>query len=68
MSAKTIAFIKNGKLPSISVEQTQKNFKKAVKAGLLKILSKMGISLLTRYNAFTSSYNTALDDYFSHCA
>uniref|UniRef100_A0A7I4EHL8 glutamate synthase (ferredoxin) n=1 Tax=Physcomitrium patens TaxID=3218 RepID=A0A7I4EHL8_PHYPA len=50
MSPKTVAFIKNGKLPSITVEQTQKNFKKAVKAGLLKILSKMGISLLTSYH------------------
>lgn len=50
MSNKTVAFIKTGKLPPITVEQTQKNFKKAVKAGLLKILSKMGISLLTSYH------------------
>lgn len=68
MSPKTVAFIKNGKLPSITVEQTQKNFKKAVKAGLLKILSKMGISLLTRYE-FSSECHVfnACNDSSSSC-
>ncbi|BBN01830.1 glutamate synthase (ferredoxin) [Marchantia polymorpha subsp. ruderalis] len=48
-SSKTVNLMKNGKIPSTTVEQTQNNFRKAVKAGLLKILSKMGISLLSSY-------------------
>jgi glutamate synthase (ferredoxin) len=38
-----------GKLANISVEKAQANYRDAVEAGLLKILSKMGISLLTSY-------------------
>lgn len=38
-----------GKLISSTVEEAQDNYRKAVEAGLLKILSKMGISLLTSY-------------------
>ena len=34
----------------LSVEDAQKNFKKAIEKGLLKILSKMGISLLSCYH------------------
>jgi glutamate synthase (ferredoxin) len=37
------------KIPAISLEQAVKNYRKAVEAGLLKILSKMGISLLSSY-------------------
>ncbi|KAL2642870.1 hypothetical protein R1flu_010457 [Riccia fluitans] len=48
-SPKTVNLMKNGKIPSTTVEQTQNNFRKAVKSGLLKILSKMGISLLSSY-------------------
>ena len=38
-----------GKLQKTTAGQAQENYRKAVEAGLLKILSKMGISLLTSY-------------------
>ncbi len=46
---KTNRLMDNGKLPKLTQEQAQKNYRKAVEAGLLKILSKMGISLLSSY-------------------
>ncbi|KFK24861.1 hypothetical protein AALP_AA8G034600 [Arabis alpina] len=49
LSNKTVAFMRNGKIPTVTIEQAQKNYTKAVNAGLLKILSKMGISLLSSY-------------------
>lgn len=49
LSTKTVNLMRNGKMPTVTIEQAQKNFCKAVKAGLLKILSKMGISLLSSY-------------------
>ncbi|KAJ7541176.1 hypothetical protein O6H91_10G049100 [Diphasiastrum complanatum] len=49
LSTKSVNLMKNGKIPTVTIEQAQQNFCKAVKAGLLKILSKMGISLLTSY-------------------
>ncbi|KAK7290782.1 hypothetical protein RIF29_05466 [Crotalaria pallida] len=49
LSNKTVNLMRNGKMPTVSIEQAQKNYSKAVKAGLLKILSKMGISLLSSY-------------------
>ncbi|XP_060208833.1 ferredoxin-dependent glutamate synthase, chloroplastic-like [Lycium barbarum] len=49
LSTKTVNLMRNGKMPSVTIEQAQKNFCKAVKSGLLKILSKMGISLLSSY-------------------
>lgn len=42
--------VKSGKMADISVQDTQKNFKKAIEKGILKILSKMGISLLSCYH------------------
>jgi len=39
-----------GKITKISVDQAQKNYRTAVENGLLKILSKIGISLLTSYS------------------
>lgn len=33
----------------MSIEQAQKNYKRAVDNGVLKILSKMGISLISSY-------------------
>lgn len=39
-----------GKLSKTTVAQAQDNYRQAVEAGLLKILSKMGISLLTSYS------------------
>ncbi|CAM6047747.1 unnamed protein product [Sphagnum compactum] len=50
LSTRTIALMRTGKMPTMTVGQAQQNFRKAVKAGLLKILSKMGISLLTSYH------------------
>jgi glutamate synthase (ferredoxin) len=47
---KTNKLIENQKIANISVENAQKNYRKAVEAGLLKILSKMGISLLSSYH------------------
>ncbi|MQL77895.1 hypothetical protein Taro_010312 [Colocasia esculenta] len=49
LSTKTVNLMKNGKMPTVTMEQAQRNFSKAVKSGLLKILSKMGISLLSSY-------------------
>nr|UJI64967.1 chloroplast ferredoxin-dependent glutamate synthase [Spirodela polyrhiza] len=49
LSTKTVNLMKNGKMPTVTMEQCQRNFSKAVKSGLLKILSKMGISLLSSY-------------------
>ena len=47
--SKTQKLMERGKIPRITVEQAQKNYRKAVEGGLLKILSKMGISLLSSY-------------------
>ncbi len=41
--------MERGKITKITIEEAQGNYRKAVKAGLLKILSKMGISLLSSY-------------------
>ncbi|MBU7581599.1 MAG: glutamate synthase subunit alpha [Nostoc sp. TH1S01] len=48
---RTQQFMERGKLTSISLEQAIGNYRKAVESGLLKILSKMGISLLSSYQA-----------------
>eukprot|EP00249_Psilotum_nudum_P024065 c29078_g1_i2 orf=699-5618(+) len=49
ISPKTVNMMRNGKMPTVSMEHCQQNFFKAVKGGILKILSKMGISLLSSY-------------------
>ncbi|WP_237396891.1 glutamate synthase large subunit [Okeania sp. KiyG1] len=41
--------MERGKIAQITIEEAQKNYRKAIEAGLLKILSKMGISLLSSY-------------------
>jgi glutamate synthase (ferredoxin) len=46
---KTQKLMERGKIQSLTIEQAQKNYRKAIEAGLLKILSKMGISLLSSY-------------------
>ncbi|MGF1675967.1 MAG: glutamate synthase-related protein [Rivularia sp. (in: cyanobacteria)] len=46
---KTQQFMQRGKIAAISLEQAIANYIEAVKNGLLKILSKMGISLLSSY-------------------
>ncbi|MCF4966243.1 glutamate synthase-related protein [Nostoc sp. CMAA1605] len=48
---KTQSFMERGKLKAMSLEQAIANYRKAVESGLLKILSKMGISLLSSYQA-----------------
>ena len=42
--------IKSGKVADLSIEDCQLNLKKALEKGTLKILSKMGISLLSCYH------------------
>lgn len=46
---KTQKMMAAGKLQQTTVAEAQDNFRKSVENGLLKILSKMGISLLTSY-------------------
>jgi len=46
---KTQQFMERGKIPAITLEKAVENYCKAIEAGILKILSKMGISLLTSY-------------------
>lgn len=50
VSPRTVALVKAGKAPDVSVAKAQANYKKAIEKGLLKILSKMGISLLSCYH------------------
>jgi len=47
--AKTQKLMETGKLPQLTLNGAQDNYRKAVEMGLLKILSKMGISLLSSY-------------------
>jgi glutamate synthase (ferredoxin) len=47
--SKTQLFMERGKISAISLDKAVVNYRKAVDAGLLKILSKMGISLLGSY-------------------
>ena len=47
---RTASMIKSGKVADLTVEDAQKNLKKALEKGTLKILSKMGISLLSCYH------------------
>lgn len=50
LSTRTLSLIKSGAIADISIEDSQKNYHLALKKGLLKILSKMGISLLSCYH------------------
>ncbi|MEB3268584.1 MAG: glutamate synthase-related protein [Leptolyngbya sp.] len=47
--ARTQKMMETGKLSVVTLNGAQDNYRKAVENGLLKILSKMGISLLTSY-------------------
>ena len=42
-------FMERGKIAALTLDQAVENYRVAINAGLLKILSKMGISLLTSY-------------------
>ncbi|MBD1938063.1 glutamate synthase-related protein [Microcoleus sp. FACHB-68] len=46
---RTQNLMERGKIASVSVDKAQENYRKAIEGGLLKILSKMGISLLSSY-------------------
>ncbi|EKV01440.1 glutamate synthase family protein [Leptolyngbya sp. PCC 7375] len=48
-NSKTQKLMETGKLPGTTLNGAQANYRKAVESGLLKILSKMGISLLSSY-------------------
>ncbi|MBW4468637.1 MAG: glutamate synthase subunit alpha [Pegethrix bostrychoides GSE-TBD4-15B] len=50
-SAKTQKLMETGKISPVSLTGAQYNYRKAVEGGLLKILSKMGISLFSSYQA-----------------
>ncbi|KAK9827155.1 hypothetical protein WJX74_008527 [Apatococcus lobatus] len=50
LSSRTAGMIKSGKVPDVSIADAQQNYKKALEKGMLKILSKMGISLLSCYH------------------
>jgi glutamate synthase (ferredoxin) len=47
---KAQGLMERGKIPVMAIAAAQQNYRKAVEAGLLKILSKMGISLLSSYH------------------
>nr|YP_009396970.1 glutamate synthase [Spyridia filamentosa]ARW66156.1 glutamate synthase [Spyridia filamentosa] len=49
-SSKTQKLMLNAKLPHLTIQQSQDNYRSAIEKGLLKILSKMGISLLSSYH------------------
>jgi len=48
--SKTQSMMQRGKIPSITMSEAQQNYRKAICAGLLKIISKKGISLLSSYH------------------
>ncbi|ELS34222.1 MULTISPECIES: glutamate synthase large subunit [Pseudanabaena] len=48
--AKTQMQMQQGKIKALTIAQVQDSYRKAVEGGLLKILSKMGISLLSSYS------------------
>ena len=48
--SRTQSLMAQGKLKSIALAAAQANYRKAIEDGLLKILSKMGISLLSSYS------------------
>lgn len=48
-ASKTQKMMERGAIGTLSISQAQENYRSSVEAGLLKILSKMGISLLSSY-------------------
>jgi len=50
LKPKTQTLMAQGKLKSIPIEAAQLSYQKGIEGGLLKILSKMGISLLSSYH------------------
>lgn len=50
LSRRTQNLIEKGKMTPVTIEEAQFNVKKALESGLLKILSKMGIGLVSSYH------------------
>jgi glutamate synthase (ferredoxin) len=50
-SPKTQTQMQSGKIPDISIEAALENFRESIDGGLFKIMSKIGISLLSSYSA-----------------
>jgi glutamate synthase (ferredoxin) len=50
-AAKTKSLMDQGKIPAISVDVALDNYRESVDSGLYKIMSKIGISLLSSYHA-----------------
>nr|WCH56079.1 glutamate synthase [Calliblepharis sp.] len=49
-NSRTQKLMSKGKLPKLTIKESQINYRAAIEKGLLKILSKMGISLLSSYH------------------
>nr|QCI07791.1 glutamate synthase [Pleonosporium borreri] len=49
-SSKTQKLMSNNKLPKLTIQDSQANYRSSIEKGLLKILSKMGICLLSSYH------------------
>ena len=49
-AAKTQTMMRRGKVPQVSMDGAQDNYRNGLNAGLKKIISKMGISLLSSYH------------------
>jgi len=47
---KTQKLMENERIKAVSLEKAQQNYRQSIEAGILKILSKMGISLLSSYH------------------
>ena len=47
---KTQKLMANERIEAVSLDKAQQNYRKSIEAGMLKILSKMGISLLSSYH------------------
>nr|YP_009394291.1 glutamate synthase [Leptosiphonia brodiei]ARW62853.1 glutamate synthase [Leptosiphonia brodiei] len=47
---KTQKLMANGKLPKVNIQDAQHNYRNAIEKGILKILSKMGICLISSYH------------------
>ena len=65
---RTQKFMSTGKLTQISLQTAQDNYRHAIEAGLLKILSKMGISLLSSYHGAQIFEALGLSDQVIHLA
>ncbi len=48
--SKTQKLMQNERIEAVALDQAQQNYRQSIEAGLLKILSKMGISLLSSYH------------------